>query len=84
MKLIKFEGQEYVFGGDSLNESGFIATKEQFENYQCPFAHYFPGRGVMQHGERIGGWRDIKILGNYEDDVPITPERIANLVGPWA
>ena len=59
MKTILFKSQEYLFGGDSLNESGFIATKEQFDNFQESFAHYFPEVGVLRYGQKIGEAKDI-------------------------
>ena len=64
MKNIKFQDEEYLFGGDSLDESGFIAKREVFENGECSYAHYYPDQGVMRFQERIGGREDIEILGN--------------------
>lgn len=67
MLWIEFQGQKYLFGGDSLDEDGFIATEDQYLHFKESFAHYFPGFGVAQHNTYIGGREDITILKPYQD-----------------
>ena len=66
MKGIRFKGREYLFSGNSLDEKGFIATRTQFENGHCSYAHFYPGEGVLRFGEKIGDREDIEILGDAE------------------
>lgn len=79
MKRIKFRGEEYLFGGDSLDESGFISKQEDFQNGRVSFAHYFPGQGVMRFREQIGRREDIQILGDGEAEIDFS-EVVNNMV----
>jgi hypothetical protein len=67
VKTIRFKGEEYLFGGDSLDEDGFIAKREDYENGVCSYAHYFPDRGVLRFREKIGERADIEIIGDGDD-----------------
>jgi len=78
MKNIRFKGEEYLFDGDSLDEEGFIAKREDFENGICSFAHYFPDQGVMRFGDQIGTRADIEILGDAHAE--IDGDAIANVL----
>ncbi len=69
MKIINFKGKKYFFGGEHLDEDGFIATKHQYENGLCSFAHYFPSQGVMRFCEKIGERKDLKIIDDKECNV---------------
>ena len=68
MKNIRFKGQPYLFGGNSLDEDGFIATPEQYKNFEVSYAHYFPSSGVLRFQEKIGDREDIEILDNAHDE----------------
>jgi hypothetical protein len=81
MKTIKFKGEEYLFGGDSLDEDGFIAKREDYENGVCSYAHYFPDRGVLRFMQKIGERDDIEVIGDGEADVNFG-EAITNMLTP--
>lgn len=66
MKIVSFKGQEYLFGGDSLDEGGFVATREQYETGECSFAHWFPDRGLLRYCEKIGSREDLAIIGDTD------------------
>ncbi len=44
---------------------GAIATKHQYENCQCSFAHLFGDR-VMRHGEQIATRSDLLIWNSLQ------------------
>lgn len=55
MRWVEFKGEKYLFGGSSLDESGFIATQEQYQTGQCSFAHWYPKENaVNRFGKPIG------------------------------
>ena len=59
---ILFRGKEYLFipkSGDITKTNGAIATPEQYENFQAPFAHLFPDGLVRQLGQVIGKREEI-------------------------
>jgi hypothetical protein len=66
MKLVRFKGVEYLFGGESLDQDGFVATREQYESGEASFAHWFLDRGLMQHGKKIGSREDLELIGEAE------------------
>lgn len=78
MKRIRFKGTEYLFKGDSLDESGFIATRNQYENAQTSFAHYYPGLGIMRFNEKIGSAEDIEIIGDA--NISMDPDAAENMM----
>lgn len=68
---IKFEGKEYWFLGDSFNESSAIAPLEHCDKkgeilpecvFEESFAHYFPDRGILRFGEKIGDEKDLEVV----------------------
>lgn len=70
MKEILFKGKKYLSDIESLDEKGFIATKYQYQNGLCSYAHYYPDLGVLRFRDKIGRREDIKIL----KDVNVEPE----------
>lgn len=81
MKAIKFKGEEYLFGGDSLDEDGFIAKREDYEKGIVSYAHYFPDRGVLRFMRKIGDREEIEVIGEGEADVQIG-EALTNMLTP--
>lgn len=67
---IMFNKKKYLFGGNGLDESNFIATKNQYKNGFCSFAYYYPKEGINRFGNIIGTRKDIKIL---KDNIEIKP-----------
>ena len=65
--IIKFNNQEYILLG-TLEEGGAIATREQWENGLCSFAHLFEDGKIMRFGEEIGSREDIQVIGKYTDN----------------
>jgi len=69
---IKFEGTEYWFIGDSLDESGAIAPLEHCDRegqilpekcYGPSFAHYYPHSDTINRfGQIIGKRKDLEII----------------------
>ena len=80
MKNIKFKGEEYLFGGNSLDEDGFIAKREAFEAGVVSFAHYSVEQGVMRYKQRIGSRNDIEIISDADDNAPVSVERLINIL----
>lgn len=60
-KQIELFGQQYLLLGD-FESGGPIATREQYENFECSFAHLQPNGDIMRFHEKIGTRCDIKIL----------------------
>lgn len=69
MLNITFKGEPYLFVGDSLEDSGAIATMKAFVAGEVSFAHYYPdGEGrVLRYGDQIGTRADLVVLGPAED-----------------
>jgi len=57
---IKFKGKTYYLIGN-LEDGGAIATKEQYENGECSYAHLHADGLVRRFGEVIGNKDDISI-----------------------
>lgn len=58
---IRLFGNEYLLIGD-IESGGPIATKEAYENFECPYAHLAPDGKIMRFHEQIGTREDIEIL----------------------
>lgn len=70
MLKIRFKGKEYLFTSASLEQSGAIATPENYAAGRCSYAHWFPLYGcVMRFNRVIGTRKDIEVIGPAE-----TPE----------
>jgi hypothetical protein len=69
-KVIRFQGSEYLLIGD-LERGGPIATKEQYENGQCSYAHLNADGTVMRFGDSIGHRDEIEVIGETECDIGI-------------
>jgi len=59
---IKFKGKKYLLIGN-LENGGPIATKKQYKNFTCSFAHLFPDGYIRIFNKIIGNKEDIEILG---------------------
>ena len=79
MKLIKFKGKQYLFVGESLDESAPIATKKQYQNGLCSYAHYYPNEGISRFGIKIGECSDIQVLKDVEVK-PNLPKAFFNIL----
>lgn len=60
---IRFQGKEYLLIGD-LVSGGPIATKEQFENFECSYAQLVRDGRVMRFRDSIGHRDEIEVLGD--------------------
>jgi len=58
---IKFKGKEYLLVSGSVKNSA-IATKEQFENFECSYAHLYEDGKIRRFGGVIGNIDDIEFL----------------------
>jgi hypothetical protein len=58
---IRFKGEVYVLIGD-MESGGAIATPQQFENWECSFAHLYPNGDIKRFGEVIGRREDIQVM----------------------
>ena len=65
---ITFQGKQYLLVGD-LVHGGPIATQEQYENGQCPYAHLYEDGVIRRLGQSIGNRTDIDIVGETETDL---------------
>lgn len=70
-KLIRFQGGEYFLIGD-LERGGPIATREQYENGQCSYAHLQSDGAVMRFGDSIGHRDEIEVIGEAEANIQAT------------
>ena len=59
-KQIRFKGKAYVLVGD-MKFGGAIATREQYENGKCSFAHLCPDGLIRRFNEIIGTRDEITI-----------------------
>ncbi len=73
LRRCTFKGQPFLFTGKSLEDSGAVCTKEQYENFEESYAHYYPDFGVSRYGEKIGEPSDLVLLDG-EDAVEPTNE----------
>ncbi len=67
MKNIRFQGREYLFTGDSLEEGGSITTAEAFSEGTCSYAHLMRDGTVMRFGDSIGHRDEIEVLGDAKE-----------------
>ena len=58
-----FGTEIYLLIGD-LKNGGAIATKEQYENFECSFAYLCPNGMIRRFGRTIGTRDDLKIIKN--------------------
>lgn len=65
-KQIKLFGNQYLLIGDLVN-GGPIATREQYENFECSFAHLQPNGDILRFREKIGTRKDIEVLNTKVD-----------------
>ncbi len=68
---IVFQGNDYIIVAGDLETGGPIATEEQYENFECSFAHLFPNGDVLRFQEKIGTRDDILLK---EKEVKIEAE----------
>ena len=71
---ITLHGRPYLLVGD-LATGGAIATPEQYENGDTPFAHLFSDGRVLRFGVQIATRDDIALLPEaidveYEEKTP--------------
>jgi hypothetical protein len=79
---IRFQGNEYLFIGTSLDEDGAIATAEDYAAGKCSYAHLMEDGRIMRFRQQIGIRSDIEVIGR--DTTEITVEGQANtLFGSW-
>jgi hypothetical protein len=58
-------GQIYLLIGD-IENGGAIASKECYENFECPYAHLYPNGRIMRFGEQIATRDDIIVREKVE------------------
>lgn len=75
---IRFQGQEYLLIGDSLETGGAIATAEQYAAGECSYAHLFPDGRVMRFRQVIGSVEDIELIGKAESPITNPLETLIN------
>lgn len=62
MLNIEFKGKNYVLVGDLVD--GAIATRKQYENFECSYAHLYKDGIIRRFGIPIGTKEDIKVINN--------------------
>lgn len=78
MKMIKFQGEEYLFTGDSLLGEGAITKQEDFEHGRASYAHLLNNGSVMRFGAAIGTREEIKEMG--EPKITLASDAWGNLL----
>ena len=81
-KIIKLNGKEYLLVGGDLERGGAIATREQFENFECSYAHLMESGEIKRFGEVIGHRSDIEVVGDCDDAEPGLVGVIETLIDP--
>lgn len=66
--VIKFQGAEYLLIG-TLERGGSIATREQYANGECSYAHLNANGNVMRFHDSIGHRDEIEVIGTEEPEV---------------
>ncbi len=82
MIMVTFQGVAYLFVGESLDESGALATPDAYRTGRASFACYFPdGDGrIMRYGATIGTRADLAVIGPAVD-MTLTPDEVAAAFG---
>lgn len=60
---IVFKNKHYFLIDGDLEKGGAIATKEQYENGECSYAHLYPDGNIRRFNEIIGTKDEITIEG---------------------
>lgn len=64
MRQVTFKGTPFIFIGDSLAQSGALATADDYAHGRVSYAHWWPADDmVSRYGERIGGRVDLEDVG---------------------
>lgn len=64
IQQIVFQGKEYLLIGET---DGAIATREQYANGFCPYAHLYPDGIIRRKSSIIGVKSDIEFKGPAQD-----------------
>jgi hypothetical protein len=64
---IKFQGNDYLLIGGTMETGGAIATREQFAAFTPSYAVLTRNGEVKRYGETIGKRADIEVVGPAED-----------------
>jgi len=78
-QTMKFQGDDYLLIG-SMEKGGAIATKEQYENGQCSYAHLMPDGAVIRFCQVIGHRDEIEVTGECEVDIRCS---VFGMLGNW-
>lgn len=83
VQRIRFQGKEYIFLGEDLNENSSITTAEAYQKGTVGYAHFFPGScrkgNVMRYGKAIGFGDEIEFIGELEIEIDISFFSIAKM-----
>lgn len=72
MDIVKFKGKKYCFVGDVVDgvpQAGAIATKEQYSNGKCSYAHLNSNGIISRFNKQIGKREDLEYVGTKEVDI---------------
>lgn len=75
MRKVWFKGEEYFLIGKGDNVA--IATKEQYENGLCSFAHLKPNGNIYRFGEIIGTKKDLDFKS--DEDLKVNDDAFMNI-----
>jgi hypothetical protein len=84
-KVIRFQGREYLLVGD-LERGGPIATRQQYESFECSYAQLKRDGSVWRFGDTIGHRDEIEIVGEVETEVKAGLEKVFDTIlsGGWS
>jgi hypothetical protein len=66
MLRIRFQDQDFLFAGDSLEQGGPITTDEAFGNGTASYAHLFKDGIVRRVGKKLGTVDQIQVIGKVD------------------
>jgi hypothetical protein len=80
---VMFKGNQYLLIGGNIKRGGPIATKEQFDNFECSFAYLHPDGNISRFGAIIGTRNDLSVCvdAGQKNDVesPVNCSQHANV-----
>lgn len=82
VQKIKFKGEDFIITSPGETDTP-IATIEQYQKFECSYAHFYVGSGeVIRFGEQIGTAEDIEFGDRIE--IEVSMESIPSGLINWA
>jgi hypothetical protein len=66
---VRFQGEEYIICGGTVESGGAIATPEQYRSFSPSYAHLLSDGRILRLGQQIGTRDDLEVLGDDDTDI---------------